>query len=405
VDPSAPIKQQVDLSGWQRALAGAGALLSVAGRNAEGILEFGSQAVTGKATVGYTTAEKQDAIARERLDRVAIPLSLYRSRMESEDPKTREEATQLWENGLEQIRKEGGDDYAQAAKIRSADLSMIADEKDRRKREDPEYQTKHAIHEQDFEIRNKVLAGGDRGLSPEQSLNPGELAIFKSSSRAVNVTNNMPSPLTKENVTFAQREVMDNDTMINGLNQLGDAMIAPDGDLTEDSKRFFTWRGGMEYNLYQVREKAGEQLDPENQKRYEHYATIAQNIAMLNVPYMHKMIGATMSPQELERIDKLLVMIQKSPTDNIVAFRELRQSLGLAKFRHLNVLNAKEFQGIDAEKAMPFSRVTEMVREVAEKQAQDMINQGIPKDEAAARQQRMFMNAYGIDIKRIMVGD
>jgi hypothetical protein len=54
---------------------------------------------------------------------------------------------------------------------------------------------------------------------------------------------------------------------------------------------------------------------------------------------------------------------------------------------------------------MPFSRVTEMVREVAEKQAQDMINQGIPKDDAAARQQRMFMNAYGIDIKRIMVGD
>jgi hypothetical protein len=279
---------------------------------------------------------------------------------------------------------------------------MIADEKDRRKREDPEYQTRHAIHEQDFEIRNKVLRCGAKGLSPEQCLNPGDLALFKSSSRAVNITNNMPSPLTKENVTFLQREVDDNDTMINGLNQLGDIMMTPEGTLTEEARTFFTWQGQLDYNLFLPgREKGGEILEPATKKRYEHYATIAQNIAMLNVPYMHKMIGATMSPAELERIDKLLVMIQKSPTENLVAFRELRQSLGLSKFRHLNVLGTKEFQGIDPEKAMPFSRVTEMVREVANAKAAEMASAGVPKDEANARLKTLFMNAYGLDIGQV----
>ena len=398
--PNEPIPIERKVSGVERALSVPGLLLSAAGRNPEAIVHFGKQLFTGKETVGYTTAEEQaaqhQAQERARIDPLAKPLSVLRLQMESDDPAVQQQAQQSFQQHLDQIEQNLGPEDRAAVASRADDLYLIASEKRFEKQLDPAYQNKLALDRQKFDVRNKALTCGYECLSEAEK-------VIMGGRQKLEVSGSLLTAPTQATKNFGQREVMQNDVLINSLNQVSEALTNPDGTIWEEP---FTLAGKARFANMEARDYLRGMhpqgpLDDTERKEFDRFSTIKQNLAMLNVPYMHQLIGATMSPAELQRIDDLLAQINKAPIPNIVALRELRQTMGLNKVRYLTILNTPEFQGMDPETAQPLSNTKEMVRQMVAKKAEEFSAQGVPKEQAEQRIQAMFYNAYGLDIKKM----
>lgn len=395
-----------ELSGAQRFLRGIGALMAVAGRNPDAFVRGVEQAATGKQVVDYAQVPTMDQVANT----MAAPISVLRARMESKDPATRDQARQLYGEALDRVDQQGVPGLRDAVRIAADDQFFKADEAARRKREDPATQFELDQKEDLFKIRNKVLECGSRGIPPEQCLNPGELAIFGQGKQGTTIINQIPAPVTKANITKFQQETVTLNRLIDEANQFDDAMTLdptdslvgagyaiklPDGTWAFNSP--FTGPGQAHNAWLSGRTWMGGTLEGDDFRFHDKFASLKSYRTLMTAPYLHSLIGATMSPAELARMDEFLPNADDDVYETVRKNRQLRENAGLAKLRYLTILNSPGFEGVDPT-SMSLSDARGLARTLADGAYKQYRAEGKSEEEASAQLRKDFRNKYGLDI-------
>lgn len=371
-----PIPIQRDVGGVERGVDTAIGLLT----RDPGSLR---RAATGKETIGWTTVQEQ-------AQQFVPGLAVLEARRRSTDPAVSEPARQMYEQKIEELRKINPVLADEAAR-QGLDTYYLADERQRLIEEDPKWKADREKATRAWAIEEKVIENGTGALTP------GELEWWNRNRRKTDVTVNVDT-LEKAARVQLQQDLEKGRVAVQHLDSIEQAL----GPL-EKNAWIFTWEGRADVGRLRLKAESPllwGAITPEEREKIEAYTAVEQSIAAFDVPAMHDLIGATMSPPEIQRINPLFPGMHKDFYTNRQDLLQLREDYGLSLFRKEFVLEKNS--AIDPRFAFSLGHSRQLVEASATERIDYWIKEGATEAEALDRTRHEFRSRYGLNIDRIM---